>query len=104
MPRVTFVLPDGSERIVEAAAGTSAMRAAVAADVPGILGECGGACSCATCHVYVVGGDPGGPSETEADMLDFAASPRAPESRLSCQVVLTDALDGLVLRIADSQV
>lgn len=104
MVRVTFVLPDGSERVVEGERNSSAMRAAVANDVPGILAECGGACSCATCHVYVMRGDPGGPSETEAEMLDFAASPREPGSRLSCQITLTEALDGLVLRVPDSQV
>ena len=104
MLRVTFVLPNGAERIVEAAAGASAMQAAVANDVPGILAECGGACACATCHVVVLRGDPGVPSETEAEMLDFAASPREPGSRLSCQIALTDALDGLVLRVPDTQV
>lgn len=77
------------------------MEAAIRNDVPGIAADCGGACSCATCHVYV---DPawvdrvGPPDDMEQSMLEFAENPTT-NSRLACQVKLSDALDGLVLRI-----
>jgi 2Fe-2S ferredoxin len=82
------------------------MEAAIANTVPGIVAECGGACSCATCHVYVDDEwteKVGGPSEMEEDMLDFAFDVR-PTSRLSCQIRLTDELDGLVLHVPEEQV
>ena len=105
MPDITFLLPGGESRRIEAAIGTSVMQAAVANNVPGILGECGGSCMCATCHVYVVecGADLGASSETEGEMPDFAAAPRLPESRLGCQITLTGAHEGLVLRVPDAQ-
>ena len=98
MPRVTFVLPDGSERAVDAAAGTSLMRAAIDHDVPGIVGECGGCASCATCHVYVDAAwlarlTPA--DAAEDDLLGFAEAERRPGSRLGCQIALDAALDGL---------
>jgi 2Fe-2S ferredoxin len=102
MPRVIFVLPDGGERVVEAAAGTSVMRAAVDHDVPGIVGECGGCASCATCHVVV---DPAWlarlepPGPAEGDLLDFADAERRPGSRLGCQIALDAALDGLRVEV-----
>jgi len=102
MPRVIFALPDGSERTVTAAAGTSVMLAAVDHDLPGIVGECGGCASCATCHVYV---DPAwsarlpAPDAIEDDLLGFAAGERRATSRLGCQIVLDDALDGLRVAI-----
>ena len=106
MPRLTYVLPDDSERVVDAAAGQSAMLAAVRAGVPGIDAECGGACACATCHVYVGEHDldrlaPPGPMEVE--MLAFVAAPRGATSRLACQLTVTPALDGLVLRVPTVQ-
>ncbi len=82
------------------------MEAAIAHNVPGIVAECGGACSCATCHVYVEDEwteRVGGPSEMEEDMLDFAFDVR-PTSRLSCQIRLTDEMDGLVLHVPEEQV
>jgi 2Fe-2S ferredoxin len=102
MPRVIFVLPDGSEHIVEAAAGTSLMRAAVDHGLPGIVGECGGCASCATCHVVVapewlVRLAPPGPAE--GDLLDFADAERRPGSRLGCQIALEPALDGLRVEV-----
>ena len=105
MPRVTYIDIDGSARTVEAQAGMSVMEAAVKADIPGIVAECGGACSCATCHVYVDQewvARAGPPSVTEAAMLEFAADPR-PNSRLACQIALRDELDGLTVRTPAQQ-
>lgn len=105
MAKITFIQPDGTSQVVEAQTGVTVMEAAKLAEVPGIEAECGGACACATCHVYV---DPawkettGAPSEMEEDMLDFAFDVRE-ESRLSCQIKVTDALDGLVLRVPAKQ-
>jgi 2Fe-2S ferredoxin len=105
MAKITFIQPDGKKQVVDAEKGLTVMEAAKKAMVPGIEAECGGACACATCHVYV---DPswtdkvGKPNEMEADMLDFAFDVRD-ESRLSCQIKVTDALDGLVLRVPAKQ-
>jgi len=107
MPRVTFLDPRGLPVTIDAAGGVSLMLAAVRAQIPGILGECGGSLACATCHVYV---DPafaaGLPpvSAAEDEMLDATASERRATSRLSCQIVLTDALDGLVVTVPDAQI
>ena len=102
MPCVVFTLPDGRERRIEVASGTSVMRAAVDHGLPGLPGECGGCASCATCHVWV---DPAwadrlpAPDAVEADLLDFAETERRPTSRLGCQIVLDTALDGLRVSI-----
>lgn len=106
MPRVTFVEPGGRERVVDAPAGATVMETAIDNDVAGIVAECGGACSCATCHVYVdpewAGRLP--PRDAQEDgMLDCVIDRRA-TSRLSCQITLTEELDGLVVRVADSQI
>jgi ferredoxin, 2Fe-2S len=106
MPRVTYIQPDGQTRVVDAPAGTTVMEAAVDNDVAGIVAECGGACSCATCHVYV---DPAWldklkPRDRQEDgMLDCVLDRRS-NSRLSCQIELRDELDGLVVRVADEQI
>jgi 2Fe-2S ferredoxin len=100
MPKITFIQPDGSEQVVEAEAGVTLMESAKMNDVPGIEAECGGACACATCHVYVDDAwreKTGKPSQMEEDMLDFAFDVRE-QSRLSCQIKLTPELDGLVVR------
>jgi len=102
MPRVIFVLPDGSERAVDAADGTSVMRAAVDHDVYGVVGECGGCASCATCHVYVDAAwlDRLAPvGLAEDDLLGFADAERRPGSRLGCQIALDAALDGLRVEV-----
>lgn len=102
MPSIRFVLPDGTERIVHARAGSSVMRAAVEHDMPGIVGECGGCASCATCHVWV---DPQWadrlpvPEEDELDLLDFVEAELRVGSRLGCQIALDDALEGIVIEI-----
>jgi ferredoxin, 2Fe-2S len=105
MPKITFIQPDGTEQVVEAQSGMTVMEAAKKNDVEGIEAECGGACACATCHVYVDEAwreAVGGPSEMEEDMLDFAFDVR-PVSRLSCQIKVSDALDGLVVRVPEKQ-
>lgn len=107
MPTVIFQLPDGTERKVTAASGTALMRAAVSNGVPGIVAECGGNASCATCHVYVDAAQlelAGPPNDVEDEMLDFTAAGRRPTSRLSCQIQLSDALDGLVVHVPEEQV
>ena len=98
--RVTWKLPDGGEISAAVSIGTNMMEAAVANNVPLVLGECGGSLSCATCHVYV---DPawqeatGSAEDFEDAMLDVTEAERQPTSRLSCQIEASDALDGLVL-------
>jgi len=105
MVAITFIEFDGTSHTVEAPEGATAMETAVRNGVPGIVAECGGACACATCHVYVDEawvGKVGEPSEMEEGMLDFASDVR-PNSRLSCQIKLTAALDGLVLHTPENQ-
>lgn len=105
MAKITFVQPDGTSQTVEAEPGITVMEAAKLNDIAGIEAECGGACACATCHVYV---DPewvektGTPTDIEEDMLDFAFDVRK-ESRLSCQIKVTPELDGLTVRVPAKQ-
>jgi ferredoxin, 2Fe-2S len=99
MPSITFIDSQDVGRSVEAEIGSTVMEAAIRNAIPEIEAECGGACSCATCHVYVDDAwseRVGGPSPMEEDMLDFAFDVR-PTSRLSCQIKVTDGLDGLVV-------
>ena len=105
MAKITFVQPDGTSDVVAADTGLTVMEAAKKNLVAGIEAECGGACACATCHVYVDDAwraKVGKPSAMEEDMLDFAFDVRE-ESRLSCQIKVSDALDGLVLRVPAKQ-
>jgi len=105
MPKVTFIEHDGKTRTVDAPVGTTVMENAIRSGVPGIVAECGGACSCATCHVHIDEAwmeKVGPPSPMEEDMLDFAFDVR-PTSRLSCQIKMTDELDGLVVRTPAQQ-
>ncbi|MFJ2115551.1 MULTISPECIES: 2Fe-2S iron-sulfur cluster-binding protein [unclassified Streptomyces] len=107
MPIVIFESPDGAQRKITAAPGTVLMQAAVSHGVAGIVAECGGNASCATCHVYIDarhGDQVGPPNEVEDEMLDFTAAERRPTSRLSCQIELSDALDGLVVLVPEEQV
>ena len=106
MPNVTYVQCDGSAETAAVEIGTSVMLGAVMNGVAGIVAECGGAASCATCHVYV---DEvwvsrlAEPDEDETAMLDCTASERRPSSRLSCQLKMTSDLDGLVVHVPESQ-
>ena len=105
MAKITFIQPDGSSQVVDAEEGMTVMEAAKKNAVPGIEAECGGACACATCHVYVDEAwreKTGAPSEMEEDMLDFAFEVRE-ESRLSCQIKVSPDLDGLIVRVPDKQ-
>lgn len=105
MAKITFIQPDGTKQVVSADNGMTVMEAAKKNLIAGIEAECGGACACATCHVYIDAewrAKVGKAQEMEEDMLDFAFDVRE-ESRLSCQVKVTDALDGLVLRIPAKQ-
>lgn len=100
MIKITYIDHGGTARTAEASVGATVMETAIRNGVPGIDADCGGACACATCHVYV---DPAwesaldAPQPMESDMLDFASDVQ-PNSRLSCQIKLTPALDGLVVR------
>lgn len=105
MPKITFIDAKGTAREVETTSGTSLMEAAVQNLVPGIDGDCGGACACATCHVYVAedwAGKLADKDDMEESMLDFADDVQ-PTSRLCCQIRMTDELDGIVVTTPDSQ-
>lgn len=105
-PKVTLVHPDNTRQELEIDLGTSVMQAAIANDIEGIVAECGGSMMCATCHVYVEESDlPRTPEmrPEEDEMLEFTASPRQATSRLSCQLVMTEALDGLVVHLPEEQ-
>lgn len=107
MPRITFVTHDGATCTVEEPDGISVMQAAQNAGISGIVAECGGSMMCATCHVYVR--EPWGAklpamTATESEMLTMTVSERRPSSRLSCQIVLGAALDGITVDVPEKQV
>ncbi len=105
MPKVIFIDHSGSEREIETKSGTSVMEAAVQNMIPGIDADCGGACACATCHVYVEGGffdKLKAKDDMEDSMLDFAENVED-NSRLSCQILMSDTLDGIRIRTPESQ-
>jgi 2Fe-2S ferredoxin len=105
MVKLTFVQPDGASQTVEVEPGLTVMEAAKLNDIAGIEAECGGACACATCHVYIDAAwveKTGKPANIEEDMLDFAFDVRK-ESRLSCQIKVTPDLDGLTMRVPAKQ-
>jgi len=105
MPKITYIDAGGTARTVEAEVGSTVMENAIKNDIPGIEAECGGACACATCHVYVDEAwraKTGEPSPMEEDMLDFGFEVRE-NSRLSCQIKVTEDLDGLVVRTPERQ-
>lgn len=107
MPTITYVQPNGDERTLDVAAGTTVMHASIAHDVDGIVGECGGSSMCATCHVYVDDAFLEKLPEmnsVESEMLDSTAAERRPNSRLGCQLVMGSALDGLRVMLPESQV
>jgi 2Fe-2S ferredoxin len=105
MPKINFKDHSGTTRAVDADTGSTVMEAAIRNNIPGIEAECGGACACATCHVYVDEAwreKVGEPSPMEEDMLDFGYDVR-PNSRLSCQIKVTDTLDGLIVTTPEKQ-
>jgi|SRR3974390_3504462 2Fe-2S ferredoxin len=105
MTKITYIEFNGKEHVVDAPSGSSVMESAKKNNIPGIDADCGGACSCGTCHVYV---DPnwlsrvGGRNPLEEATLDFASNVES-NSRLSCQIKVTSDLDGLVVRLPQSQ-
>lgn len=106
LPKIVFISADQSEDTVDASLGDSVMMTATRNGVAGIVAECGGNCSCATCHVWVR--DEflplvGEPEEMEEDLLDLAVSERRQGSRLSCQITVTADMDGLTVEIPPEQ-
>ncbi|MFQ5935160.1 MAG: 2Fe-2S iron-sulfur cluster-binding protein [Acidiferrobacterales bacterium] len=105
MARITFVQPDGSKQAVDVEDGYSVMEGATANQIPGIKAECGGSCSCSTCHCYV---DPAWSDrlppmqDDEAGLVEFAWEPKE-TSRLMCQLMVTDEFDGLILYVPEKQ-
>lgn len=105
MPKVTYIEHDGTAHSIDLAVGLTVMQGAVNNSVPGIDADCGGECACATCHVYIEPawqGKVGGRESREEEMLSFAAVTQA-NSRLACQIKMTEALDGLVVRMPEGQ-
>ena len=107
MAKITYIEHNGAAHTVEVANGLTVMEGARDNSIPGIEADCGGACACSTCHVYV---DPEwieklpAKEAMEEDMLDFAYEPDPVKSRLTCQVKVTEALDGLVVRMPEKQI
>ena len=100
MAKITYIDAGGTARTIEAETGSTVMEAAIKNAIPGIEAECGGACACATCHVFVTpdwASKTGAVGEFEGAMLDVAEAERQPTSRLSCQIKMSPALDGLTL-------
>lgn len=105
MGQVTYIESNGEQHQVNLQNGQSIMQGALDNLIEGILGECGGCCSCATCHCYVDEAwleKVGAPDDMEKDMLDSVVDPQS-SSRLSCQIQMSDDLDGLVVRLPESQ-
>ena len=106
MPNITYIEPSGQSVTLSLPTGWNLMQGATANGVDGILGECGGSCACATCHCYVDAsrlGELPPPSEGELAMLANVSSERRPNSRLACQIKVSDALDGLVVTLPPTQ-
>ena len=107
MASVTYINFDGTQHVIDVANGENVMRGALYNDIEGILGDCGGGLACATCHCYVddawaeKAGEP--TSQEERDMLESSAAERKSTSRLSCQIEMTDALDGLIVHLPETQ-
>ncbi len=107
MAKIIYIEHGGKEHVVDVANGMTVMEGARDNNIPGIEADCGGACACSTCHVYVdaawVEKLPA-KDDMEVDMLDFAFEPDETRSRLTCQVKVTDALDGLVVQMPEKQI
>ena len=106
MPNVIYVSPDGARKEVDVPAGTTVMAAALKNGIDGIVAECGGVCMCSTCHVFVDEGFLGKlppTSDTEEAVLEIAAIERRPNSRLSCQIKVTEDLEGLIVHLPEKQ-
>jgi 2Fe-2S ferredoxin len=107
MAKITYVEHNGAEHVVEVATGLTVMEGARDNNIPGIEADCGGACACSTCHVYIDSAwlDRVPPKDDmEEDMLDFAYDPDPATSRLTCQITVNDQLDGLVVKMPEKQI
>ena len=107
MAKITYIEHDGTEHVVDVANGLTVMEGARDNDIPGIEADCGGACACSTCHVYVAENwveKLPAKDAMEEDMLDFAFEPDPARSRLTCQLKVTDELDGLVVKMPEKQI
>ncbi len=105
MTKIIFIEPNGERKEIDAENGATIMEVALKNSISGIIGECGGACTCATCHVYIDKDwldRAGEPSDCEEDMLDFAWEVRD-ESRLSCQIKVCNELDGIIIHVPQKQ-
>lgn len=100
MPIITFIQPDGATKVINALAGESLMVAATREGVQGIIGECGGSAMCATCHCYLEAGVLPAPESLEAETIEFNARNVGPNSRLTCQIQVSENMSGIVLRVA----
>ncbi|MCZ0954370.1 MAG: 2Fe-2S iron-sulfur cluster-binding protein [Rhodospirillaceae bacterium] len=106
MAKITYITPDGQRQDVDVDNGLSVMEGAINNDIDGIVAECGGACACATCHSYIDESwiDRLLPMDDMEDcMLDATASPRKANSRLTCQIKVSDDIDGLIVQVADNE-
>jgi 2Fe-2S ferredoxin len=107
MVKITYIEFNGTEHVVDVEDGLTVMEGARDNDIPGIEADCGGACACSTCHVYIdndwVDRLPQ-KEDMESDMLEFAFSPNEKTSRLTCQITVTDDLEGLIVRMPEKQI
>ncbi|MEM1129984.1 MAG: 2Fe-2S iron-sulfur cluster-binding protein [Pseudomonadota bacterium] len=107
MPKITYIEHNGTEHVVDVPLGLTVMEGARDNGIPGIAADCGGACACSTCHVYVhpdwVSKLPAA-EDMEIDMLDFAYEPDETRSRLTCQLKVTEDLEGLVVQMPEKQI
>lgn len=107
MTKITYIEHSGTEHVVDVTNGLTVMEGARDNNIPGIEADCGGACACSTCHVYIDGewvSKLPEKDDMEADMLDFAWQPDAEKSRLTCQIKVTDDLEGLIVRMPEKQI
>ncbi len=107
MAKITYIEHSGKSHVVEVANGLTVMEGARDNNIPGIEADCGGACACSTCHVYIDAAwaeKLPAKDDMEEDMLDFAYQPDPARSRLTCQIKVTDALDGLVVQMPEKQI
>lgn len=104
MPKITYILPDGSEKVLEVPCGMSVMDGSTRNNLPGIVAECGGSCSCATCHVFLEHAEEDAfdePMDEESELVEFLED-AAHNSRLSCQLIVSSASEGARIRVSDS--
>ncbi len=107
MAKVTYIEHNGTEHVVNVDSGMTAMEGARDNNIPGIDGDCGGACACSTCHAYLHADwaeKVPAMDAMEEDMLDFAFKPDMSRSRLTCQITITDAMDGLIMQLPEKQI